>query len=64
MDIPLSHGTMGWDGRWVTHSSVKGQVDILWNVPLSHGTVGWDGQFMAFLDIYGHNTCMYTCTHA
>ena len=45
--IPLSHGTMGWDGQWDTHASVEGQVDIPWNVPLSHGTVGWDGQFTA-----------------
>ncbi len=50
--IPLSHGTMRWDGQWDIHTSVEGQVDIPWNVPLSHGTVGWDGQFTAFLDIY------------
>ncbi len=51
--IPLSHGTMGWDGQWDIHASIEGQVDIPWNVPLSHETVGWDGQFTAFLDIYG-----------
>ncbi len=50
--IPLSDGTMEWDGQWDTHASVEGQVDIPWNVPLSHGTVGWDGQFTEFLDIY------------
>ncbi len=51
-NVPLSYGTMGWDGQWDTHASIEGQVDIPWNVPLSHGTVGWDGQFTAFLDIY------------
>ncbi len=50
--IPLSHGTVGWDGQWDTRASVEGQVDIPWNVPLSHGTVGLAGQFTAFLDIY------------
>ena len=41
-NVPLSHGTMGWDGQWDTHASVEGQVDILWNVPLSHWTMGMD----------------------
>ncbi len=50
--IPLSHGTVGWDGQWDTRASVEGQVDIPWNVLLSHGTVGLGGQFTAFLDIY------------
>ncbi len=63
--IPLSHGTMGWDGMDSgTHTSVEGQVDILWNVPLSHGTAGWDGQFTAFLDIYDmHVICCIDYVH-
>ncbi len=64
-NVPLFHGTVGYDGQshcpmgpWDgmdsgTHTRIYGQVDIPWNVPLSHRTVGWDGQFTAFLDIYG-----------
>ncbi len=46
--IPLSHGTMGWDGQWDTHASVEGQVDILWNVPWDCG-MGW-----TIYGVFGH----------
>ncbi len=62
-NVPLSYGTMGWDGQWDTHASVKGQVDIPWNVPwdcgmrwtipLSDGTMGWDGQWDTHASVEG-----------
>ncbi len=64
-NVPLSYGTMGWDGQWDTRickgtgghpmecPTVPWDCGMRRTIPLFDGTMGWDGQWDTHASVEG-----------